>query len=92
MTDLSEKIIEAGVRAMRNSKAWPEVFSPGSAELLTRSALRAVLPIVAEDLKAQALAIAHNWEVAGNRKSAYACSDAARVLDSRLSEIMDGLK
>lgn len=50
MTDLSEKIVEAGARAMRNSKAWPEVFSPGSAELLTRAALLAVLPMVAEEM------------------------------------------
>lgn len=51
MTDLSEKIIEAGAQSMRNSKAWPVVFSPGSAELLTRSALLAVLPMVAEEVK-----------------------------------------
>jgi len=36
---------------MRNSKAWPEVFSPGSAELLTRAALLAVLPMVAEEIR-----------------------------------------
>ena len=35
---------------MGASKAWPVVFSPGSAELLTRAALLAVLPMLAEEI------------------------------------------
>lgn len=49
---LADRLVEAGARAARNSKAWPEVFSPGSAELLTRAVLLAVLPMVAEDIHA----------------------------------------
>lgn len=98
MTISSDKIVEAGARAMRNSKAWPEVFSPSSAELLTRAALLAVLPMLAEDA-VRIIEDNDEWSSSSGRRglsprtpgslSSLAYADAQRA---RFSSLIEDLK
>lgn len=51
MTDprkILDEAVEAGAKAMARSKAWPVVFEAGSAELLSRAAILAALPVIGE--------------------------------------------